>query len=165
MLPPPQPAWAVPGNGFYMPLDGLTVSILSTPTYISPFFKGKCHRVLSPSVKGFGCRPMTEGPRNTESVAGVRKPPRKETAGRGGGGAAGAMGIWARRPRWGMVSDAIERVGGRRCRAWFARRRCGNLPRATKIDVPVEVARAHSGERRPGGSMTGENDRYFESAT
>ena len=59
-------------------------------------------------VKGFGCRPMTEVPTNTESGAGVRKPLRKETAGRGGGGAAGAMGIWARRPRWVLATPSSE---------------------------------------------------------
>jgi hypothetical protein len=39
--------------------------------------------LMSPSVKGFGCRPMTDGAANTEAGAGVRKPPRKETAGSG----------------------------------------------------------------------------------
>ena len=34
-------------------------------------------------VKGFGCRPVTEGAANTEAGAGVRKPPGKETAGSG----------------------------------------------------------------------------------
>jgi hypothetical protein len=34
---------------------------------------------MSPCVKGFGCRPFTEGA--TRTGAGVRKPPREETAG------------------------------------------------------------------------------------
>jgi len=31
-----------------------------------------------------------------------------------------------------------------------------------KIDAQAEIANAHLGERRGGGSMTGENDRYCE---
>ena len=36
-------------------------------------------------VKGFGCRPLTDEAASTEAGAGVRKPPRKETAGSGTG--------------------------------------------------------------------------------
>jgi hypothetical protein len=36
---------------------------------------------MSGAVKGFGCRPITDG--STRTGAGVRKPPMKETAGRG----------------------------------------------------------------------------------
>ena len=48
----------------------------------------------SASVKGFGCRPFTDGA--TRRWAGVRKPPGKEPARGGQHGAAGAMGIWSR---------------------------------------------------------------------
>jgi hypothetical protein len=34
-----------------------------------------------------------------------------------------------------------------------------------KIDAQVEIANADLHERRRGGSTTGENDRYFASAT
>lgn len=43
----------------------------------------KARHSMTASVKGFGCRPMTDGAANTEAGAGVRKPPRKETAGSG----------------------------------------------------------------------------------
>jgi hypothetical protein len=33
-----------------------------------------------------------------------------------------------------------------------------------KIDAQVEIASVHLGERRRGGSMIGEKDRYFASA-
>ena len=40
--------------------------------------------LMAAIVKGFGCRPVTDGAANTEAGAGVRKPPGKETAGSGG---------------------------------------------------------------------------------
>src|ERR1051326_2763781 len=44
--------------------------------------------------------------------AGVRKPPREETAGMDTwGGAARAMGIWTRRARRVMEGDVIQRIG------------------------------------------------------
>ena len=47
--------------------------------------------LMTAHVKVFGCRPMTNGAANSALVAGVRKPPREEIAGRDG---------WAARALW-----------------------------------------------------------------
>ena len=56
-------------------------------------------------VKGFGCRPMTDGPRTPRLGAGVRKPPRNETAG---------SGTRSCRGRYGDLSAAEEARDGNR---------------------------------------------------
>ena len=61
---------------------------------------------MSACVKVFGCRPITNGA--TRSGAGVRKPPRDETAGNGAGACGGL---------WGFASEQGAEVEQRRCNA------------------------------------------------